>query len=310
MISKYNSARDEIKTMKACPFKGQALCTAECSTVTDWSQPGVLADPKNEPCLRKVVAYCNQEGNKKKPECIYWSHETNQTLNSVVTTTVNNNTAGGGTNAIIQAATTNAPLVGTQSMVGVATAINAAVANANANATTTAQRTANVLQNVLTSSGTSLNPVSYNMIQSTITDNMALAAGNQSQAGQVPSISAGAPGTSAPMTSVASQLRTVGANLYSDTTLATLPSTMVSSSKAARPQSSPAAAATPRTTTVASFVDQNAASSCNVDESDLPSKHTAEKNAMYKSIMDRYKSDIQTNQNSTGLLGTLASIFM
>ena len=328
MLSNYNSAQASVAAMKACPFKGQAMCTAECSTVTDWSQPGVLADPKNGPCLQKVVAYCNQDANKAKPECVYWAHDTNQTLNSVVINTVNNNAAGGGTGAIIKAATTNAPLVGTQSMAGVATAINAAVANANANATSTAQKTANVLQNVLTSSGSSLNPVSVSMIQSAITDNMALAAGNQSQSGQVPAVSAGGVGAAAPITSVASQLRTVGANLYSNTTAAVLPSAMASATAAATAPNAPApalaatstapkppaaststpSATAPKPGTVASFVD--GATSCNVNAPDPPSRATAANNAMYQSIMDRYTTDIQKNQTSTGLLGTIASIFM
>lgn len=284
VVRKYDDAKQAMEKLKACPFEGQAFCSkeTECGNIKDWTQQGILADPKNATCLQKVISHCNSEGNSHKAECLYWARDTNQQLNTIVLNTI----SPGGVNpvtALVNTAKANAPLISGTNLAGVANAINTAVADANSTATNTATRTANILQNVLdTSKG--MDPVVYRMIQTTISDNRQLAIGNTiSNTQEQTNMYSGSNINLA-------QLRTVGANLYNDPSeMYNTPIVLGSNISASN---------------VAHFTDANNA---NVNTAAMNAAMNAN---TYDMIMSKYQANIALKQRTNGLLGTLTSLFI
>jgi len=313
LSDQYTKTNKAIAKMKACPFDGQSFCTSqnECGLVTDWSQQGVLADPKNANCLKKVITYCNQDGNMNKPECLYWVNSTTQQVNAIAASVASQ--PSGPIAPLVNAVRQNAPLVSGPAMAGVATALNDALANANASATNTANRTASVLQSVLDSStGTSMDPVVYRMIQNIVSDNQKLAVGNAAQAAtQSPSAAMVTPNSVQ-----LAQLRTVGANLnYGDIAAGLLP-TIGSLSNVALPQSNAitasSATASSATASASATAAATRATASNVSASNAV-RATFENGSnvdsgMYNAIMSKYNEDIKKKE-SGGILGALTSIF-
>jgi hypothetical protein len=274
IVNKYDNVKETIAKLKSCPFEGQAFCTkeAECGNIKDWTQQGILADPKNAICLQKVIEHCNDENNKHKAECLYWARDTNQQLNTIILNTI----TPGGVNpvsALVNTAKASAPLISGTNLTGVANAINLAVADANSTATNTANRTANILQNVLDSSK-NMDPVTYRMLQTTILDNKQVVTGN--------SITSSLNNANINNSSnvIMSELRTVGANLYNDQGALYSQPIVIGSNINLSSNSN-----------VAHFTD-------------------ATNDNTYNMIMTKYQANLLKKQETNGLLGTLTSFFI
>lgn len=289
----YTGASNALTKAKACPFADN-LCTDtnKCGGITDWTQQGLLAQRANADCLKSVVAYCNSGSNAMKPECQYWSWNSNSAqIDYAKSQVAPAGAAATGAGGAAGAAGAGATVVtgATPSAKRIADAVNQAISGANSQNANTANTTVTVLQNILATTP-NMDPASANMIKSLINQNSVVAG----TANLVQSAGTGiTPTVSGSNAYTNSMLRTVGANLFNDltgglTTISTATTVpLLGNSNAG--------------SNVAHFVGTSSAGNAYATGSD---------NDRYNKIMGQYRSNIVQNQQSHGLISTLTSFFM
>lgn len=290
LLSTYTDANKNLIKAQSCPFADKNLCTDtnKCGSITDWTQQGLLAQRANAECLKSVVAYCNVGSNVMKPECQYWSWNSNSAQIDAAKSLVSpNSTGAGGVGGAGGAGAGGVSMVtgATASTKRIADAVNQTIAAANSQNANTANTTVNVLQNILATTP-NMDPGSANMLKSLISQNSVVAGATTLQntgAGTVPTVLGSNAYTN-------SMLRTVGANLFNELTGGL---TTFSSATTVPTQLAPLLSNSG--SNVSHFIGSSSANL--VDDT------------KYNHIMSQYRSNIVQNQQSRGLISTIASFF-